>query len=194
MESMPKVEEQTWARFQQHYTEFSAIGLSVDLSRTQLNKDFLDQMQPRLQKAFTAMADLERGAIANSCRGGREPGEARHVSRHVGDVLRSRQKVAIREVLHALVPALVVTKIGQLLEQHTAVLPGNRRYISSRSSTTIRAVAGSAGLVQLGAVREIRFQLRSLGELAIAQLAWMNVLRDGGSRQGENDKCGNRDE
>ena len=57
--------EQLWHRFQKHYTEFSALGLSIDLSRVNFPDDFFSQMEPRMQKAFTAMAELEKGAIAN---------------------------------------------------------------------------------------------------------------------------------
>lgn len=57
--------EQLWDRFKQFYTEFPSIGLSTDLSRTRLDADYLNRMAPALQKSFTAMDQLERGAIAN---------------------------------------------------------------------------------------------------------------------------------
>ena len=57
--------EQLWQRFQKHYTEFPSLGLALDLSRMNFGDDFLPAMQPRLAKAFAAMAELERGAIAN---------------------------------------------------------------------------------------------------------------------------------
>lgn len=54
-----------WQRFQQYYTEFPTLGLGLDLSRMNFPDDFLPSMEPRIQKAFAAMTELERGAIAN---------------------------------------------------------------------------------------------------------------------------------
>src|SRR5262249_19173335 len=57
--------QQLWERFKQYYTEFPSIGLALDLSRMNFNDDFLSRMEPGIQKAFAAMAELEKGAIAN---------------------------------------------------------------------------------------------------------------------------------
>ncbi len=54
-----------WARYQQYYTEFASLGLSVDLSRVNFPDGFLTTMERPLQRAFAAMAELEKGAIAN---------------------------------------------------------------------------------------------------------------------------------
>lgn len=54
-----------WERFQRHYTEFPELGLALDLSRMNFDESFVQGMGPRLQRAFVAMAELERGAIAN---------------------------------------------------------------------------------------------------------------------------------
>jgi len=62
---MHMTSEQLWCRFQQHYTEFPALGLALDLSRMNFGDDFLPAMQPRIANAFAAMAELEKGAIAN---------------------------------------------------------------------------------------------------------------------------------
>lgn len=56
---------QLWERFQQHYKEFPALGLAIDLSRLNFAADFFQSMEPRIQKAFAAMSELEKGAIAN---------------------------------------------------------------------------------------------------------------------------------
>ena len=56
---------QLWQRFQKYYTEFPTLGLALDLSRMNFPDDFFPSMAPRLRKTFAAMADLERGAIAN---------------------------------------------------------------------------------------------------------------------------------
>ena len=54
-----------WDRFQKYYTEFPELGLTVDLSRMHVDDAFFAAMNPRIQRAFADMADLEKGAIAN---------------------------------------------------------------------------------------------------------------------------------
>ncbi len=56
---------QLWERFQQHYKEFPGLELAIDLSRMNFADGFFESMEPRIQKAFSAMAELEKGAIAN---------------------------------------------------------------------------------------------------------------------------------
>ena len=62
---MKLTNDQLWQRFQKYYTEFPGLGLAIDLSRMNFTGDFFSSMEPRIQKAFAAMAELERGAIAN---------------------------------------------------------------------------------------------------------------------------------
>src|ERR1041385_8453122 len=57
--------QQLWERFQRYYSEYPQLGLAVDLSRINISDEFLASMEPRMQKAFAAMAELEKGAIAN---------------------------------------------------------------------------------------------------------------------------------
>jgi glucose-6-phosphate isomerase len=57
--------EQVWKRFQRYHSHYESIGLSLDISRMNFGDDFLASMQPRMKKAFEAMAALEKGAIAN---------------------------------------------------------------------------------------------------------------------------------
>ncbi len=54
-----------WQRFQKYYTEFPALGLAIDVSRMNFTEDYLASMKTPIQKAFTAMAELEKGGIAN---------------------------------------------------------------------------------------------------------------------------------
>ncbi len=56
---------QLWERFQEYYTEFPALELAIDLSRMSFPEGFFSSMEPRMQKAFASMAELEKGAIAN---------------------------------------------------------------------------------------------------------------------------------
>jgi glucose-6-phosphate isomerase len=57
--------KELWARFQRYYTEFPSIQLALDLSRLNFGEDYLSSMETRMQKAFIAMAELEKGGIAN---------------------------------------------------------------------------------------------------------------------------------
>jgi glucose-6-phosphate isomerase len=57
--------QQLWERFQKYYSEFPTLGLSIDLSRMHFDDSFFSKMEPAMQKAFAAMRDLEKGAIAN---------------------------------------------------------------------------------------------------------------------------------
>src|SRR5207248_10147325 len=57
--------KQLWQRFKQYYTEFPTAGFALDLSRVNFPDDFFSSMEPRMQKAFAAMAELEKGAISN---------------------------------------------------------------------------------------------------------------------------------
>jgi glucose-6-phosphate isomerase len=54
-----------WKRFQKYYSEFPALGLTLDLSRMKVDDAFFAAMEPRIQQAFADMAALEKGAIAN---------------------------------------------------------------------------------------------------------------------------------
>ena len=56
---------QSWERFKKYYFEFPKLGLAVDLSRMDLSDEFFATLEPRIQKAFSDMAALESGAIAN---------------------------------------------------------------------------------------------------------------------------------
>ena len=63
---MPQLDSnQLWERFKKYYTEFPSINLSLDISRMDFTEKFIEEMRPRLAKAFKAMDELEAGAIAN---------------------------------------------------------------------------------------------------------------------------------
>ncbi len=55
----------SWEQFIARTYVFPEVDLGVDLSRLALTDAFLASMQPALEKAFAAMAELEQGAIAN---------------------------------------------------------------------------------------------------------------------------------
>jgi glucose-6-phosphate isomerase len=54
-----------WQRYQQHLYANEELGLAVDISRMKFDDGFFAQMEPKLQKAYKAMQELEKGAIAN---------------------------------------------------------------------------------------------------------------------------------
>src|SRR6476620_8400868 len=54
-----------WQRFQQFYLHYDDLGFSLDISRMRFPDGLLEKMQPKVEKAFAAMRDLEAGGIAN---------------------------------------------------------------------------------------------------------------------------------
>ena len=54
-----------WQRFCTYLCTCPEIGLSLDISRMNFGNGFFEQMEPAMQRAFAAMAELEKGAIAN---------------------------------------------------------------------------------------------------------------------------------
>ena len=55
----------TWDRFKKLRYQDPALGVALDISRIPFPEGYLDQMEPRIQKAYSFMAALEKGAIAN---------------------------------------------------------------------------------------------------------------------------------
>jgi glucose-6-phosphate isomerase len=54
-----------WERYVEWLYQHKELGLFVDVSRMGFTEEFLQEMDPRMQRAFAAMRDLEKGAIAN---------------------------------------------------------------------------------------------------------------------------------
>jgi len=54
-----------WARFRHWHCASPEVGVQLDLARMGLTDDLVEAMRPALAGALRAMADLERGAIAN---------------------------------------------------------------------------------------------------------------------------------
>src|SRR5256886_11695967 len=54
-----------WQRFQEYFLRYADLDFSIDISRMTFPADFFEKMQPRIEKAFAAMRELESGAIAN---------------------------------------------------------------------------------------------------------------------------------
>src|SRR6266566_3697905 len=54
-----------WERYKKQLCICPSIGLTLDFSRMKYPDGFLTKMEPAMRKAFDAMDQLERGAIAN---------------------------------------------------------------------------------------------------------------------------------
>ncbi|XP_022876163.1 glucose-6-phosphate isomerase 1, chloroplastic isoform X2 [Olea europaea var. sylvestris] len=54
-----------WKRYIDWLYQHKELGLYLDVSRVGFTDEFFQQMEPRLQKAFKDMDELEKGAIAN---------------------------------------------------------------------------------------------------------------------------------
>ncbi|MGB0335332.1 MAG: glucose-6-phosphate isomerase [Opitutales bacterium] len=54
-----------WQKFTKHYLSIDELDFALDISRIDFSEGFLTEMEPRMQSAYTAMAELEAGAIAN---------------------------------------------------------------------------------------------------------------------------------
>ena len=54
-----------WERYQQYFTADADLGVSLDVSRMRFSDEWFTGMEHVAQKAFAAMAALEKGAIAN---------------------------------------------------------------------------------------------------------------------------------
>src|ERR1044071_7989931 len=63
---MQLTKSQLWSRFRKHNLVCPKLGLSLDISRINFDDEFFSRMAPSMERAFAAMAELERGSIANS--------------------------------------------------------------------------------------------------------------------------------
>ena len=54
-----------WKRYRQYLCRVDSLELALDISRMHFDEGFLASMEPAVQRAFTEMDALEKGAIAN---------------------------------------------------------------------------------------------------------------------------------
>src|SRR5438445_2847880 len=54
-----------WSRYQKYVAVCPSIDLCLDISRMRFDDGFFDRMESRMAAAFSEMAELEKGAIAN---------------------------------------------------------------------------------------------------------------------------------
>lgn len=55
----------SWNHFKENYLAIEELDFALDLSKIDFSADFRQQMEPRLQAAYSSMQALEAGAIAN---------------------------------------------------------------------------------------------------------------------------------
>lgn len=60
-----------WRRYRDTLCECPNVGMTLDISRMAFEDGFLADMEPSMQRAYDAMAELERGAVANPDEGRR---------------------------------------------------------------------------------------------------------------------------
>lgn len=63
--ALEKDPAQLWRRYVDWLYQNKELGLFLDVSRIGFTDEFVRAMEPRLQKAFADMEELEKGAIAN---------------------------------------------------------------------------------------------------------------------------------
>jgi glucose-6-phosphate isomerase len=54
-----------WHRSQRYFLYYRDLDFSLDISRMNFPEDFFERMQPKIEKGFAVMRELEAGAIAN---------------------------------------------------------------------------------------------------------------------------------
>jgi hypothetical protein len=121
----------SWTRFKKYFYQNRDLGLSLDISRIPFPDDFLATMEPRMQKAFAAMAELERGAIAN-------PDEKRMVGHYW---LRSPSSAPTPELRTEILDALTrIEDFAERVHQGSISAPGGKRF----TQLLVIGIGGSA--------------------------------------------------
>lgn len=88
-----------WKRYQKYLCVCDEIGLRLDPSRMAFKDDFFDQMETKMAAAFTAMAALEAGAVAN-------PDEKRQVGHYWLRTPELAPNADIRHAIEAMIEAV----------------------------------------------------------------------------------------
>jgi glucose-6-phosphate isomerase len=113
-----------WDRYQQFFLRDTTTGISLDISRMRFDADFLAKMEPLAQRAFAAMADLEKGGIAN-------PDENRMVGHYW---LRAPQLAPTREL------TAEIEDCNKSIREFTAKIHGSGRF----TDVLLIGIGGSA--------------------------------------------------
>ncbi|HEY1378649.1 MAG TPA: glucose-6-phosphate isomerase [Gemmataceae bacterium] len=90
-----------WRRYRDYLCPVPDLGLTLDVSRMTFADDFLARMEPAIQSAYAAMAELEGGTIAN-------PDENRMVGHYW---LRAPERAPTAEITFAIRDTIVGIKV-----------------------------------------------------------------------------------
>src|SRR5688500_9662196 len=131
--------------------------------------------QPAMAAFAVAVVDdpplLPRCAVRRPGGAGRRALEALGISRDVEQVLRARELVPGRGVLHLGVPAAVVTEVHELLHEHRDVLAGDYRYGAVCAAAAVGTVALRASREQYLPARDVRIERDGRAELGDRRLS-----------------------
>lgn len=120
-----------WHRYQRELIADEALGVSLDLSRMDIDPAWRASMEPSLARAFDAMEALERGAVAN-------PDEGRMVGHYwLRDPSRAPD-AALRGAIEATVKA--VETFADDVHAGRVAAPGGARF----RSVLVVGIGGSA--------------------------------------------------
>ena len=120
-----------WHRYQRELIADEALGVSLDLSRMDIDPAWRASMEPSLARAFDAMEALERGAVAN-------PDEGRMVGHYwLRDPSRAPD-AALRDAIEATVKA--VETFADDVHAGRVAAPGGARF----RSVLVVGIGGSA--------------------------------------------------
>ncbi len=123
--------KQLWELYKGRLYHDAALELSVDTSRMNYADTFLGEMEPRLQKAYQEMADLEGGAIAN-------PDEQRMVGHYW---LRAPELAPTQELCDEIRGALASVKaFAASVHQGNIAAPDNHKF----TNLLVIGIGGSA--------------------------------------------------
>lgn len=121
----------TWEQFTNRLCQCPEIGLWLDISRMQADDDFMNRMEPAMQRAFSAMHALEQGTIAN-------PDEMRMVGHYW---LRNPELAPTDEIRQQIETMLEQIKVFTAdIHSGRVTAPNNRRF----SKLLIIGIGGSA--------------------------------------------------
>ncbi|MCJ7557255.1 MAG: glucose-6-phosphate isomerase [Gammaproteobacteria bacterium] len=120
-----------WQSFSERLYRFPVLGVSLDLSRMDMDDSWLLSMQPSVALALTEMTELERGGIANI-------DERRMVGHYWLRAPDTAPDPALGQVIRR--------DLGRVLESASQILAGDRRGSSGKPFTRVLLVGigGSA--------------------------------------------------
>lgn len=105
---MSTIEEdtQTFERYNRYLCKSDPINLTLDISRMSFDQQFLESMEPKMQKAYQAMDKLEKGGEAN-------PSEGRMVGHYW---LRNPSVIEDQQNIHEGDPKAIAKEITETIQ------------------------------------------------------------------------------